>query len=267
MHRRKTGTIGAWLLVMVAAAVLVLSATDTVWAQGSDGGDEERASILIVVIWFVALAGSIAALVQAYLFFKSMMEADEGNERMVEIASYVRQGANAYLRQQYMVVAGFFVVIVILLSAAAFGLEVQSKFVPFAFLTGGFFSGLCGYIGMRTATAASSRTAQGCSESLNRGLQVAFRSGAVMGLVVVGFGLLDICAWYLVLDRLVYTPENMEKLFEPLFTTKPRGIGLGLAISQELVEAIGGSIEVESEGVPGKGSKFTIQIPLCARGD
>ncbi len=111
---------------------------------------------------------------------------------MIEIAGYVRQGANAYLRQQYIVVAGFFVVIVILLSFAAFGLGVQSKFVPFAFLTGGFFSGLAGWIGMRTATMASNRTTEGARKSLNQGLQVAFRSGAVMGLTVVGLGLLDI---------------------------------------------------------------------------
>jgi inorganic pyrophosphatase/K(+)-stimulated pyrophosphate-energized sodium pump len=130
------------------------------------------------------------------MFFKTMMAADEGNERMVQIAGYVREGANAYLKQQYKVVGAFFVVIVILLSIAAFGLNVQSKFVPFAFLTGGFFSGLAGWFGMKTATWASSRTSAGAQKSLNQGLQVAFRSGAVMGLTVVGLGLLDISLWF-----------------------------------------------------------------------
>ncbi len=152
---------------------------------------------------------------------------------MIEIAGHVREGAMAYLSRQYKVVALVFLVLFLILQVLAF-LGVQNPFVPVAFLTGGFFSGLCGFIGMKTATAASSRTAQGCSESLNRGLQVmktataassrtaqgcseslnrglqvAFRSGAVMGLVVVGFGLLDICLWYLILDKLVYTDANM----------------------------------------------------------
>ena len=114
-----------------------------------------------VLVWCLAFVGSIAALVQAFAFFKKMMAADEGNERMIEIAGYVREGANAYLRQQYKVVAIFFIVIVILLAWAAFGLNVQSRWVPFAFLTGGFFSGLAGWCGMKTATLASSRTSAG----------------------------------------------------------------------------------------------------------
>ena len=137
-----------------------------------------------------------------------MMSAHEGNEKMVEIAGYVRDGAMAYLKRQYKVVFFVFVALLIVLQILAL-LKIQNPFVPIAFLTGGFFSGLCGFIGMKTATAASSRTAQGCSEGLNRGLQVAFRSGAVMGLVVVGFGLLDICIWYWVLDHVVYTAEHM----------------------------------------------------------
>ena len=138
----------------------------------------------------------IIALVFAFMKASWVNSQDMGTDRMKEICGYVREGANAYLRQQYIVVTGFFVVIVILLSIAAFGLGVQSKFVPFAFLTGGFFSGLAGWIGMRTATMASNRTTEGARNSLNQGLQVAFRSGAVMGLTVVGLGLLDITIWF-----------------------------------------------------------------------
>ena len=138
-----------------------------------------------LIVWVLAFTASVVALIQAFLFYKTMMAADEGNARMVEIAGYVREGANAYLKQQYKVVGAFFFVIVILLSIAAFVLKVQSEFVPFAFLTGGFFSGLAGWFGMRTATWASSRTAAGAQKSLNQGLQVAFRSGAVMGLSLI----------------------------------------------------------------------------------
>ena len=119
------------------------------------------------LFWLIAFAGSIAALVFAWRFFKSMMAADEGNQEMIEIAEHVRTGANAYIWQQYKIVALFFVVIAGLLSYAAFGLEVQSRFVPFAFLTGGFFSGLAGWFGMKTATWASSRTTAGAQKSLN----------------------------------------------------------------------------------------------------
>ncbi|MHC4156152.1 MAG: sodium/proton-translocating pyrophosphatase, partial [Planctomycetota bacterium] len=160
--------------------------------------------------WWIAPIGAILALGFAYYFYKKVMAAPEGNEKMIEIAKYVRDGAYAYLYRQYGVVALVFVVLLIIFAVLA-RLGVQNPFVPVAFLTGGFFSGLCGFLGMKTATNASSRTAQGASESLNRGLQVAFRSGAVMGLVVVGFGLLDISLWYLILDKLVYTVDHMEK--------------------------------------------------------
>lgn len=139
-----------------------------------------------------------------------MIKAPKGNSTMEEIAGYVREGAMAYLKQQYSRVGIVFLVLFVIFTILAI-IGVQNPFVPVAFLTGGFFSGLCGFLGMKTATAASSRTAQGASESLNRGLQVAFRSGAVMGLVVVGFGLFDITAGYLILDKLVYTPEHMGK--------------------------------------------------------
>ena len=150
-------------------------------------------------LFYIAPIGAVTALLFAWIFYKMMMKADEGNEKMIEIAGYVREGAMAYLTRQYKVVIMVFVILVVILGILSF-LGVQNPFVPVAFLTGGFFSGLCGYLGMRTATNASSRTAQGASQSLNAGLKVAFRSGAVMGLVVVGFGLLDIAIWYAVLN-------------------------------------------------------------------
>ncbi|MBA7518988.1 putative K(+)-stimulated pyrophosphate-energized sodium pump [subsurface metagenome] len=157
----------------------------------------------------IALIGSLIALVFAYFFFKNMMKNSEGTDRMKEIAKHVRDGAMAYLSRQYKVVGLVFVILVILLGVLAY-IGVQNPFVPVAFLTGGFFSGLCGFLGMKTATFASARTAHGASKSLNKGLQIAFRSGAVMGLVVVGFALLDISLWYLLLDRVIFTPEHLE---------------------------------------------------------
>ncbi|OQY07387.1 MAG: sodium-translocating pyrophosphatase [Planctomycetales bacterium 4572_13] len=157
---------------------------------------------------FLAVVCSVAALVMAVYFYKKMMSAPEGTEKMIEIATHVREGAYAYLMRQYKVVAMVFAVLLAIFAWLAY-IGVQNPFVPVAFLTGGFFSGLCGFLGMKTATNASARTAQGASESLNKGLTVAFRSGAVMGLVVVGFGLLDIALWYLMLDKLVYTAEHM----------------------------------------------------------
>lgn len=160
------------------------------------------------IFWLVPIS-SVLALIFAYIFYRKMMSASEGTDKMKEIAQHVREGAMAYLSSQYKVVGKVFIVLVVLLTILAY-FGIQNPFVPIAFLTGGFFSGLCGYLGMRTATNASARTAQGASESLNRGLQIAFRSGAVMGLVVVGFGLLDIALWYLILNKLVYTAEHMQ---------------------------------------------------------
>ena len=160
------------------------------------------------LFWIVPVA-SVTALVFAWIFFKSMMMKSEGTDKMKEIAQYVREGAMAYIRRQYKVVALVFLFLVIFLTFLAY-IGVQNPFVPIAFLTGGFFSGLCGYLGMRTATYASARTAHGASHSLNQGLKIAFRSGAVMGLVVVGFALLDIAAWFLFLSKVIFTPDNME---------------------------------------------------------
>ena len=152
-----------------------------------------------VVSWLVAFLCSVAALVQAYFFYRWMMGCDEGTDEMKAIATAVRDGANAYLRQQYRVVFVVFLAITVLLAIAAYGFNLQSKFVPVAFLTGGLFSGLSGWLGMKTATQASSRTAQAARTSLNQGLRVAFRSGAVLGLTVVGLGLAYITIWFAIL--------------------------------------------------------------------
>ena len=151
---------------------------------------------MISSIFWIVPVSALLALLFAWIFYKNMKAQDEGTERMKEIALYVREGAMAYLRRQYSVVGKVFVILVILLTIMAY-LGVQNPFVPIAFLTGGFFSGLCGFLGMKTATFASNRTAWAASKSLNKGLQVALRSGAVMGLVVVGFGLIDIALWFL----------------------------------------------------------------------
>ncbi len=154
---------------------------------------------LVVTSWGLTLAGAVISLIFAAKFFRGMVRADPGDPQMIRIADAVRAGARAYLGQQYRVILLFFIVVSALLAAMAFGLKTQSRWVPLAFWTGGFFSGLAGWIGMRTATLASSRTAQACKTSLNQGLQVAFRSGAVMGLTVVGLGLCDICLWFAIL--------------------------------------------------------------------
>jgi K(+)-stimulated pyrophosphate-energized sodium pump len=168
----------------------------------------------------------------AFYFYKKMMEAPEGTDKMIEIARHVREGAYAYLFRQYSVVTLVFIVLLTIFAFLAYK-GVQNPFVPVAFLTGGFFSGLCGFLGMKTATNASARTAQGASKSLNSGLQVAFRSGAVMGLVVVGFGLFDISMWYLILDKVVYTAEHMANglRFLGLQLVKP-----GMEAEHKLVE-------------------------------
>ena len=183
------------LTALPVSAALNLFSFFTLPARASSGGEDA----LIPPVWWLAPVSAMLAIIFAYHFYKRMMKQPAGNETMRKIAGYVREGAFAYLRRQYRVVILVFIVLAVILAVLAF-LGVQNPFVPFAFLTGGFFSGLCGYLGMRTATQASSRTAEGARNSLNRGLKVAFRSGAVMGLVVVGFGLLDITLWYLVLN-------------------------------------------------------------------
>ena len=159
------------------------------------------------LFWIVPIS-ALTALLFAWIFYKGMFKQEEGTDKMKEIAAYVREGAMAYLKSQYTVVTKVFLVLAVLLAILAY-MGVQNPFVPVAFLTGGFFSGLCGYLGMRTATFASNRTAWGASKSLDKGLKIALRSGAVMGLVVVGFGLLDIALWFLLLTKVIFTPEHM----------------------------------------------------------
>ncbi|MGE3778307.1 MAG: sodium-translocating pyrophosphatase [Pirellulaceae bacterium] len=198
--------------------------------------------------WWIAPIASIVALVYAYRFYKEIMAADPGDARMQEIASYVREGAYAYLGRQYRVVGIIFIILVILLAWQAFGLKQQHVLVPFAFLTGGFFSGLSGYFGMRTATQASNRTAQGAKESLNRGLQIAFRAGSVMGLVVVGLGLLDITIWFLLLGWILPAIGLIESMTPEQITVVMLCFGMG-ASTQALFARVGGGIFTKSADV------------------
>ena len=163
------------------------------------------------VFYFIPLA-AILALLAAFFFFRQMLKESEGTDKMMQIASYVRRGAMSYLKQQYKIVLIVFICLTILFSIMAYGFGVQNEWVPFAFLTGGFFSGLAGFIGMKTATLASARTANAATRSLNSGLKVAFRSGAVMGLTVVGLGLLDISIWYIILNSFVNDVTGTQKL-------------------------------------------------------
>jgi K(+)-stimulated pyrophosphate-energized sodium pump len=243
--------------ILLPVLILVLSSTAMAATEGQSTGGTP-------ILWYIAPGGSILALGFAIFFYKKMMTAPEGNEKMIEIARHVREGAYAYLYRQYGVVSLVFLILLIIFAVLAY-MGVQNPFVPVAFLTGGFFSGLCGFLGMKTATNASARTAQGASESLNRGLQVAFRSGAVMGLVVVGFGLLDISAWYWVLDKIVYTTENMKDGLEFLglqlvpagmdphhklveITTTMITFGMG-ASTQALFARVGGGIYTKAADV------------------
>lgn len=198
-----------------------------------------------IQFWLVPFA-SLVALFFAWYFFRGMMRRSEGTERMQQIAAHVRSGAMAYLRQQYKVVIIVFLFLALFFAFLAYGLGVQNKWVPFAFLTGGLFSGLAGYIGMRTATFASARTAQAASESLDSGLRVAFRSGAVMGLVVVGLGLLDISIWYLILDHFVESASASQKL--TIITTTMLTFGMG-ASTQALFARVGGGIYTKAADV------------------
>ena len=198
-----------------------------------------------LIFWLVPIA-ALVALGFARYFFVNMKRQSEGNETMRTIASHVRKGAMAYLKQQYKIVGIVFLVLCIFFAVLAYGFGVQNPWVPFAFLTGGFFSGLAGYIGMKTATYASARTAQAASESLNRGLKVAFRSGAVMGLVVVGLGLLDISVWYLALEWFYNDITTTQKLV--IITTTMLTFGMG-ASTQALFARVGGGIYTKAADV------------------
>ena len=188
---------------------------------------------------------AVLALAFAYVFYSQMRKESEGTPTMQEIAEHVRKGAMAYLKQQYKVVAIVFVILALFFAVLSYGFHVQNSWVPFAFLTGGFFSGLAGFIGMKTATAASARTANAARNSLNAGLKIAFRSGAVMGLTVVGLGLLDISVWYLILNAFV-DATGPQKLV--VITTTMLTFGMG-ASTQALFARVGGGIYTKAADV------------------
>lgn len=200
-----------------------------------------------LLFWLVP-ASSALALFFAWYFYRQLMKADEGTPQMKKIALYVRRGAMSYLRQQYKIVGLVFLGLVIFFSIMAFGFGLQNHWVPIAFLTGGFFSGLSGYLGMKTATYASARTAHAARTSLNGGLRIAFRSGAVMGLVVVGLGLLDISFWYLLLEAVI--PEDVLNPAHKLsvITTTMLTFGMG-ASTQALFARVGGGIYTKAADV------------------
>lgn len=197
-------------------------------------------------LFYIVPAAAIVALFFAWLFFHQMMKESEGTVTMKEIAQYVRDGAMAYLKQQYKVVTIVFVILALFFSVLAYGFHIQNPWVPFAFLTGGFFSGLAGFIGMKTATYASARTANAVTKSLNSGLKLAFRSGAVMGLTVVGLGLLDISIWYFVLKCFVGNPDSSQTLVT--ITTTMLTFGMG-ASTQALFARVGGGIYTKAADV------------------
>jgi K(+)-stimulated pyrophosphate-energized sodium pump len=197
------------------------------------------------LFWLVP-AASLLALGFAAFFYTRMKAQPEGTPLMQEIAQHVREGAMAYLQQQYKVVAIVFAIITILFAWMAYGLHLQNKWVPFAFLTGGLFSGLAGFFGMKTATYAAARVAHAASISLDQGLKLAFRSGAVMGLVVVGLALLDISAWFLVLNFFVADADPSHKLLT--ITTTMLTFGMGASL-QALFARVGGGIFTKAADV------------------
>ena len=196
-------------------------------------------------LFYLVPVAAVLALGFAWYFFRQMMKESEGSATMKEIALYVRKGAMAYLKQQYKVVTIVFVVLAAFFAVLAYGFGVQNTWVPFAFLTGGFFSGLAGFVGMKTATYASARTANAAMRSLNSGLKIAFRSGAVMGLTVVGLGMLDISLWYIILDTFV-DATGAQKLV--MVTTTMLTFGMG-ASTQALFARVGGGIYTKAADV------------------
>jgi len=239
------------LSVMLVALAVVCCVGNVAVAQPADTQGASAVShtgVSIPGAWYVAPIMSVFALFMAYKFHREVMAADEGEPLMQEIASYVRDGAMAYLKQQYKVVALVFVVLCAILAFMAFGLKVQHKIVPVAFLTGGFFSGLCGFLGMKMATHAAHRTTAGAKKSLNEGLIVAFRAGAVMGLIVVGFGLIDITGWFFALH--VLAPKYISGFHMSLneITVVMLTFGMG-ASTQALFARVGGGIYTKAADV------------------
>ena len=232
--------------VICGAVAFSLAGRDVAFASEA-AAPTGAANLFYVLWWLVGVGGASLALYQAWQFFQWMVAQPAGTPKMIEIAGYVRTGADAYLKQQYKVVGWAFLAICVLLLWMALGLGVQSLWVPFAFLSGGLFSGLAGWFGMKTATLASNRTAAGAERSLNEGLQIAFRSGAVMGLTVVGLGLLDIMLWFFILYWLVpmlgFQPLSLEEI-----TVTMLCFGMG-ASTQALFARVGGGIFTKAADV------------------
>ena len=239
-------TARGFLALICGVVVLALAGSDAAVA-GEAAAPTGAANLFYMAWWLVGVGGASLALYQAWQFFQWMAVQPAGTPKMIEIAGYVRTGADAYLKQQYKVVGWAFLAIFILLLWMALGLGVQSLWVPFAFLSGGLFSGLAGWFGMKTATLASNRTAAGAERSLNEGLQIAFRSGAVMGLTVVGLGLLDIMLWFFILYWLVpmlgFQPLSLEEI-----TVTMLCFGMG-ASTQALFARVGGGIFTKAADV------------------
>ena len=234
---------GSRLLQMLIIPLFGLGVVETVFAQTT-------ALPAVPAAWWIAPVGSLIALGFAFYFYRAVMKQDEGNATMREIAQSVREGAMAYLRQQYKVVGIVFVVLCVIFLFMAFVLNAQNQVIPFAFLTGGFFSGLCGFLGMKTATNASARTTSAAMKGLNAGLKVSFRAGAVMGLVVVGFALLDITGWFLILYYLFpkIFPGFLAENPLPEITVIMLSFGMG-ASTQALFARVGGGIYTKAADV------------------
>ena len=240
------------LIVFAGVCLLLcLGSAEIALAQDADAGSTAAVTGEVMPaipgIWWIAPIGAIFALIMAVKFYKEVLAADEGDELMKTIASYVRDGAMAYLWRQYKVVSVVFLVLAGILAFMAFVLHVQHWIVPFAFLTGGFFSGLCGFLGMKTATMAAHRTTAGARHSLNRGLVVAFRAGAVMGMVVVGFGLIDIAGWFLLLYKVFPAAFDIHMTLNEI-TVVMLTFGMG-ASTQALFARVGGGIYTKAADV------------------
>ena len=246
MKSRSVFAPSRWMAAIVLPAIMLI-ATNGIAAAASPTAEAARESIPL--LWWLGPVGAIFSLLFAYIFYRSVMKEQEGTALMIEIAQAVRSGANAYLRSQYRVVIVIFAILFVIFLLLAYVFNVQNTIVPFAFLTGGFFSGLCGFIGMKTATNASARTTNAARKSLDAGLRVAFHAGAVMGLVVVGFALLDISAWFLILYYL-FPPEFFGEAFSPLpqITVIMLSFGMG-ASTQALFARVGGGIYTKAADV------------------
>lgn len=232
------------LLLLFLLVFTVLVSTNTVFAQ------EASSHPPLPIVWWLIPIGSIVALLFAYIFYKTSTKTSEGTDRMIEIAQAVREGASAYLARQYKTVVIVFVGLCFVLIIMAFVLNVQNRVVPFAFLTAGTFSGLCGYLGMKTATNTSARVANAARESLSSGLRIGFRAGAVMGLIVVGFILLDYSVWFLILYYLF--PKIFPGFFGPSPLTQLTIIMLSFAMgasTQALFARVGGGIYTKAADV------------------